>query len=482
MSAVDGRLRGHDEAGVFVVVRALYVPFEFPVMPLPTPHPWLDLAWADLGVAATSAPDDIARIHAYFLAAGHPEISDDTTAWCAAFAGACLERAGLASTRSLLARSYLTYGTETPTATPGAIAVFSRGSDATLGHVAFVVGETTDELLVLGGNQAHSVSVIALPRSRLLGLRWPVAAPNKPASSVPTPENSDAAFDHALAHVLRMEGGYSDDPYDPGGPTNLGLTMADLAAIRGIPNIAENAALLKAAVIALTPAEAAPIYRALYWDPCQAPALPPPLALFHFDTAVNHGLVSAAHMLQQALAVDNDGEIGPLTLAAASASDPTTILAAYAEIRRARYRAIPTFPRFGRGWLARVDATEAAAQSLSTTPATQPPPPKESPMTNAPAFPATAQDPVPTSASGQPKWWGQSLTIWGTIVTTLATVLPIAGPLMGIDISAGMVHQLGDSVVHAAQAIGGVIGILMTIYGRTRAIQPLMRRDFMIKL
>ena len=92
-----------------------------------------------------------------------------------------------------------------------------------------------------------------------------------------------------------------------------------------------------------------------------------------------------------------------------------------------------------------------------------------------------SQTPV-TNASVEPKWWGQSLTIWGTIVTGLATVLPIAGPLLGIEISADLVHQLGDGVVHAAQALAGVAGILMTIYGRTRAMQPLVRRDFLVKL
>jgi hypothetical protein len=44
------------------------------------------------------------------------------------------------------------------------------------------------------------------------------------------------------------------------------------------------------------------------------------------------------------------------------------------------------------------------------------------------------------------------------------------------------VRQLGDGVVHVGQALGGVIGIVMTIYGRTRAIQPLTRREFLVTL
>ena len=440
-------------------------------MPTPRPHPWLDLACAELGIAATPGPASEAHVQRYYTDAGHPEIQGDDVAWCAAFVGACLERAGIKSTRSLLARSYLIYGEPISEPQPGAIAIFSRGTDPTQGHVAFVVGSSNDTLFILGGNQSNAVSVIAMPRSRLLGLRWPTATTASPTASSPT--TNDSAFSRALAHVLSMEGGFTEDPYDPGGPTNLGITLADLASYRGLSVNSETTAQLKSAVQALTPSDVAPIYRTRYWQPCQAPALPPPLALFHFDTAVNHGLGAAARMLQQSLSVGIDGEIGPQTLAAANAHDPLTTLTAYADIRRARYRAIPTFWRFGRGWLKRVDATYAAAQALITEPSPSPTPEKDTPMTNS----ATSS---PTTS--EPKWWGQSLTIWGTIVTTLATVLPVVGPLIGFDISAEMVRQLGDGVVHVGQALGGVIGVLMAIYGRTRAFQPLIRRDFMVKL
>ena len=89
---------------------------------------------------------------------------------------------------------------------------------------------------------------------------------------------------------------------------------------------------------------------------------------------------------------------------------------------------------------------------------------------------------VSPSTNAEPKWWGRSLTIWGSIVTGLATVMPIIGPLVGLQISADVVHQLGDGVIQVGQALAGVIGIVMTIYGRTRAVQPLVRRDFMVKL
>lgn len=103
-------------------------------------------------------------------------------------------------------------------------------------------------------------------------------------------------------------------------------------------------------------------------------------------------------------------------------------------------------------------------------------------MTTTPTQTTLPQTTAAATPVVAPKWWGQSLTIWGTIVTTLATVLPIAGPLIGIEISSDMVHQLGDGVMQVGQALAGVIGVVMAIYGRTRAFQPLVRRDFLVKL
>ena len=68
------------------------------------------------------------------------------------------------------------------------------------------------------------------------------------------------------------------------------------------------------------------------------------------------------------------------------------------------------------------------------------------------------------------------MTIWGAIVTALTTVLPVIGPLLGYDISADMVAQFGENVARIIQATGGVIGTIMTIFGRLRTTAPLERR------
>jgi hypothetical protein len=101
-----------------------------------------------------------------------------------------------------------------------------------------------------------------------------------------------------------------------------------------------------------------------------------------------------------------------------------------------------------------------------------------------PAFPIPdlpASDPAALPASA-PKWWGHSLTIWGVIITSLSTVLPALGPVFGLNITAELIRQLGDSVVVFGQALGGLIGTVMAVWGRIRADTPVERRQFTIAL
>ena len=122
-----------------------------------------------------------------------------------------------------------------------------------------------------------------------------------------------SSFGAALAFVLRQEGGYSDNPADPGGATNLGITRRTLAGWR---KVSPWWNLPKTAVQALSAAEAGEIYRALYWSPVAGDDLPAGLDLAVFDFAVNSGPDRAARALQGIVGVAVDGRIGPKTLAA----------------------------------------------------------------------------------------------------------------------------------------------------------------------
>lgn len=427
---------------------------------------WLDHAWPELGARETAGAGANPRIRALFRDAGHPAVVSDETAWCAAFVGACLERAGVGGTRSLSARSYVQWGVPVASFRLGAVAVLTRGTDAAQGHVGFVVGESATTLMLLGGNQGDRVSVEAFDKSRLVGLRWPEARPT--AQAAPAATDRDG-FERALKHVLEMEGGWSDDPHDPGGPTNQGITLGVYAASKGLTLDATNNAPLKDELRRIAPETVREIYLKRYWRPSRAADLPPGIALMHFDTSVNHGVGSAARMLQEAAGATVDGEIGPETLAAVARGPAGLLLERYAEIRRARYRALPHFWRFGRGWLRRADLTLARALASSG----------RGSITTQEKGTTIMQPDLTTAAP--PKWWGQSMTIWGAIISALATVAPAVGPVIGVDITGEVIRQAGGQAVQAVQAVAGLIGTVLTIWGRVRASQPLQQRDVSFK-
>jgi lysozyme family protein len=161
-------------------------------------------------------------------------------------------------------------------------------------------------------------------------------------------------FDRCLAEVLRLEGGYVDDPRDGGGPTKYGVTQATLSEAVGRPATAAD-------VAALTPAQAGDIYRRRYWAPTRCGELAAGLDLVVFDAAVNMGPGTAARLVQTALGVTADGVMGPQTLARAAETPAAVIIRSAVNLRRRRYRALAGFAAFGAGWLRRADAVESLA-------------------------------------------------------------------------------------------------------------------------
>jgi hypothetical protein len=104
-------------------------------------------------------------------------------------------------------------------------------------------------------------------------------------------------------------------------------------------------------------------------------------------------------------------------------------------------------------------------------------------MPTPPPIPALpAPDATSPAAVAAAKWWGHSLTIWGALITALTTVVPAVAPLFGLNITAELIQQLGEAVVLFAQALGGLVGTSMAIYGRIRANAPVERRQFTIAL
>lgn len=164
-------------------------------------------------------------------------------------------------------------------------------------------------------------------------------------------------FDAALKAILHHEGGFSDHPQDPGGMTNLGVTKrvweewvgheVDERTMRG-----------------LTPEIVGPMYKAKYWDKIKGDDLPAGVDYCVFDAAVNSGPGRAVKWLQGCVGVDQDGGIGPKTLAAVAAFDPKELVEDYAKRRLSFLMDLKTWPTFGKGWGRRVAEVQTSASSM----------------------------------------------------------------------------------------------------------------------
>lgn len=164
-----------------------------------------------------------------------------------------------------------------------------------------------------------------------------------------------SSYSTAIAHVLANEGGYTNHPADPGGPTNFGITLADA---RHYWKANATASDVKAMSLDI----AKQIYRAHYWNALSCDLLPAGVDYCVFDYGVNSGVSRSAKVLQRILKVEADGVIGPQTIAATNKVDPANLVGAICNERLAFLRSLRTWRVFGRGWSARV--TEIKATSL----------------------------------------------------------------------------------------------------------------------
>jgi lysozyme family protein len=113
-----------------------------------------------------------------------------------------------------------------------------------------------------------------------------------------------------IAFVLSQEGGLTNDPNDPGGLTNFGISQKSYPSL-DIKN--------------LTVDQASAIYQRDYWQACSCDQLAWPFDMMVFDTAVNQGTSKAIRLLQIALDVTVDGIIGSNTIKASFNADASRV-------------------------------------------------------------------------------------------------------------------------------------------------------------
>jgi lysozyme family protein len=117
----------------------------------------------------------------------------------------------------------------------------------------------------------------------------------------------------AIALLIVIEGGYVNNPSDPGGKTKYGITQRTLTSLlpkfHGFPPNVE----------ALTEDQASLIYQTIQWRDIGGDQLSPALACCVLNSAVNQGTPTAVEILQSVAGCDADGVLGPATLRAVAA-------------------------------------------------------------------------------------------------------------------------------------------------------------------
>jgi len=174
---------------------------------------------------------------------------------------------------------------------------------------------------------------------------------------------SASSYDEALSRLLAHEGGYSNHPSDPGGPTNYGITLADARAYWKRDATAAD-------VRAMPLAVARQIYRTKYWAALRGNDLPAGVDYAVFDYGVNSGIGRAGRVLRRLVGLtDGSSAIDDDVIAAVWRRPPKRLIEAICDERLAFLQGLKTWPVFGNGWGRRVREVRAAALAMAEPPA-----------------------------------------------------------------------------------------------------------------
>lgn len=99
--------------------------------------------------------------------------TSDEISWCSSAMCACMEELGIPSTKSAAAISWVDWGFPVKDFVLGAVAVFKRDAHPNAAHVAIALKDNGDSIMVIGGNQKDAITIMAMPKNKLICYRWP---------------------------------------------------------------------------------------------------------------------------------------------------------------------------------------------------------------------------------------------------------------------------------------------------------------------
>lgn len=155
-------------------------------------------------------------------------------------------------------------------------------------------------------------------------------------------------FDQVFDRLIDHEGGYVNDPQDPGGETNWGISK------RSYPNLD---------IKNITRDEAKAIYFVDYWKRSGADKYDAAIGYQVFDAAVNSGIENSVRFLQRAVDVADDGHVGPITLSAINKMSVTDVISRFNAERLEFMTKLSNWEHNSRGWARRI-ATNLRYQAV----------------------------------------------------------------------------------------------------------------------
>jgi lysozyme family protein len=270
-------------------------------------------------------------------------------------------------------------------------------------------------------------------------------------------------YDQCLERVLRHEGGYTNDPRDPGGPTNFGITIYDYRKYVKPKATAGD-------VQRMSLAEAKSIYRSKYWDALCCDDLPAGVDYTVFDYGVNSGIGRAGKVVRRVLGLsDADWHINADVLAVLKKSEPSKIIVAINDERLQFLKSLRTWSAFGVGWGRRVADVKAFSLTLARGPGTK------NPVSGTPASRVSNLEPSsgkghvgnlrqPAGVAGA----GAVVLVGGGTLAHAAAGIPVWLVLLGVAVGIAVVGLFVWRVVaqhQAAQeaAVPGTITVTPTV-------------------
>lgn len=167
-----------------------------------------------------------------------------------------------------------------------------------------------------------------------------------------------STYDEALRRLLTHEGGYTNHPSDPGGPTNFGITIHDYRKY-----LKPNATAIDVRAMKLDQARA--IYRSKYWNAQRCDDLPAGVDYSIFDYGVNSGIKRSGKVLRRVVGLsDNTSTVTDQVLEAVAKRNPQALVIAINDERLRFLKNLKTWPVFGTGWGRRVAEVKAFSLRL----------------------------------------------------------------------------------------------------------------------